>query len=95
METTDGNRPEGGRRKVPGPRKLKLFGREFPMPQSRLARIAIGVNLIFFGLLGFLPVLGFWMVPLGLLMLSFDIAVIRRLRRRMIVYYNGKQKSKD
>lgn len=70
-------------------RRLKLFGREFPLPKSRLARITIGVNLVFFGLLGFLPLLGFWMIPLGLLLLSVDIAVIRRLRRKMIVYYNG------
>ena len=30
------------------------------------------------GLLGFLPVLGFWMLPLGLVLLSLDFALLRR-----------------
>ncbi len=38
--------------------------------------------LMFGGLLWFLPVLGIWMIPLGLLVLSVDIAIIRRWRRR-------------
>jgi hypothetical protein len=88
MEEQLSNMP-GARERV---RKFRLFGREFPLPQSRLARIAIGVNLVFFGMLGFLPVLGFWMIPLGLLVLSVDIAIIRRLRRRMIVYANGRRR---
>ncbi len=51
------------------------------MPRSRAARIAIGVVLIFGGLLGFLPILGFWMVPVGLLVLSYEFAAVRRWRR--------------
>ena len=47
-------------------RKISVFGREFTMPRSRRARIVIGVGLIVLGIFGFLPVLGFWMVPLGL-----------------------------
>ena len=30
------------------------------------------------GLLGFLPVLGFWMLPLGVILLAEDIPVVRR-----------------
>jgi hypothetical protein len=55
------------------------------LPGSRLARIAIGVVLILCGLLGFLPILGFWMVPLGLIVLSADVPTIRRLNRRVSV----------
>lgn len=33
-------------------------------------RWAVGILLIVAGLFGFLPVLGFWMVPLGLLVLA-------------------------
>jgi len=58
-----------------------VLGREIPMPRSRAARIAIGVVLIFGGLLGFLPILGFWMVPVGLLVLSYEFAAVRRWRR--------------
>ena len=52
------------------------------MPHSRRKRVAIGVALIFFGFLGFLPVLGFWMIPLGVLVLSYEFAFVRRFRRR-------------
>ena len=46
-------------------------------------RLFIGVALIFGGVLGFLPILGFWMIPLGLMILSVDYAPVRRFRRRM------------
>ena len=62
--------------------KISVLGKEYRMPQSRGMRVAMGATLIFFGLLGFLPILGFWMIPLGLLVLSYEFADIRRLRRR-------------
>ncbi len=71
---------------------LKIFGREFHLPQSRSARISIGVALIFFGILGFLPILGFWMIPLGLLVLSGEFSAVRKLRRRLEVWW-GRRKS--
>ena len=54
----------------PPARRISLFGREMPMPRSRILRVLIGIVLIVFGIFGFLPVLGFWMIPLGLLVLS-------------------------
>ena len=45
----------------------------------------IGVLLIIGGTLGFLPILGFWMIPLGLMILSTDIPAVRRWRRKMAV----------
>jgi len=66
---------------------VKLGSYRLPLPRSRLLRIAIGVALVVFGLLGFLPVLGFWMVPLGLLVLSGDIPRVRRWRRRFAVWF--------
>jgi hypothetical protein len=73
-------------------RTLKIFGREIPMPASRIGRIILGVVFVFLGLLGFLPILGFWMVPVGLLILSQDLAIVRRWRRRFSVWY-AKRKS--
>ncbi|MBL4838849.1 MAG: hypothetical protein JKY34_14855 [Kordiimonadaceae bacterium] len=55
------------------------------MPASRIGRIILGVLLIIGGILGFLPVLGFWMVPLGLVILSVDFAFVRRFRRNQEV----------
>lgn len=40
-------------------------------------RIPLGLLLIAGGLVGFLPVLGFWMIPLGLLVLAIDIPLMR------------------
>ncbi|MGE0499967.1 MAG: hypothetical protein AB7I79_11990 [Rhizobiaceae bacterium] len=73
------------------PRKITLFGREFALPRSRALRIAIGCLLIFFGILGFLPVLGFWMIPLGLFVLSYEFAVVRRWRRRLAVWWEKRR----
>ena len=53
-----------------------------PTPTTKLGRTILGVLLIIGGILGFLPVLGFWMIPLGLLILSQDFASVRRFRRR-------------
>jgi hypothetical protein len=66
-------------------RKVQFGGRQFPLPSSRSVRIALGIGLVAGGLLGFLPVLGFWMIPLGLLVLSADIPLIRRWRRALQV----------
>lgn len=69
------------------PRKLRVLGREIVLPRSRRARISIGGGLVVAGMFGFLPVLGFWMIPVGLLVLSTDVPAVRRWRRRVTVYY--------
>ncbi|MBD8689765.1 MULTISPECIES: hypothetical protein [unclassified Rhizobium] len=66
-----------------------------PMPRSRVGRIVIGVLLIICGLLGFLPVLGFWMVPLGLLVLSQDLPFVRRQRRRLAVWWARRRRARE
>jgi hypothetical protein len=48
-------------------------------------RKTIGVLLVIGGMLGFLPVLGYWMLPLGLTLLAVDWPWARRLSRRLIV----------
>ncbi len=53
---------------------------------SPWVRRAAGVLLVIGGLLGFLPVLGFWMLPLGLILLSDDIPWLRRRRREALVW---------
>lgn len=42
-------------------------------------RKLIGISLILLGLLGFLPILGFWMIPIGLIVLSADYRFARYL----------------
>lgn len=66
--------------------RIKLGRKTYPLPGSKPVRITLGVLLVFGGMLGFLPVLGFWMIPLGLLVLSVDSWRIRRIRRRFEVW---------
>ncbi|CUX36546.1 MULTISPECIES: hypothetical protein [Agrobacterium] len=65
------------------------------MPRSRVGRIATGSALVVGGTLGFLPVLGFWMIPLGLIVLSHDLPVVRRQRRRLAVWWASRQNGRD
>jgi hypothetical protein len=65
--------------------KVRFGSKSYDLPGNRIARIALGVFLVVLGLLGFLPFLGFWMVPLGLIVLSADIPAVRRMNRRVSV----------
>ena len=67
------------------------FGKHaFELPGNRPVRLTLGVLLVFLGLFfGWLPVLGYWMVPLGFLILATDVPAIRRFNRRMTVRVVG------
>ncbi|MGP4803809.1 PGPGW domain-containing protein [Agrobacterium cavarae] len=65
------------------------------MPRSRIGRIVIGTVLVIGGLLGFLPVLGFWMVPLGLLVLSQDLRFVRRKRRQLAIWWEHRKRARQ
>ena len=56
-------------------------------PESRWARIPAGVLLILGGFLGILPILGFWMLPLGLFLLAEDIPAVRRVLARILDWF--------
>ncbi len=73
--------------------KVRLFNRHWRLPKSKPIRIGLGIVLIAGGLLGFLPVLGFWMLPLGLLVLSVDIPIVRRWRRQVTVWWHRDKKA--
>jgi hypothetical protein len=45
-------------------------------------RLIAGLLLILGGILGFLPVLGFWMIPLGVAVASLDLVPLWRWLRR-------------
>ena len=68
--------------KVPG------LDTKLQLPKSKPLRIGLGLVLVGGGLLGFLPVLGFWMIPLGLLVLSVDLPIVRRWRRQLTVWWH-------
>ncbi len=46
-------------------------------------RLVLGILLIIGGIFGFLPVLGFWMIPLGVAVAALDVTPLwRRLTGR-------------
>jgi len=59
-------------------------------PSSRWARIPAAVLLMIGGLLSFLPVLGLWMFPLGLLLLAIDLPFLRRPVGKSLVWLEQK-----
>lgn len=42
------------------------------------ARTLVGLLLIVGGFFGFLPILGFWMIPLGIAVILLDVTLLRR-----------------
>lgn len=64
---------------------IRFGKRSISLPRNRTARVAVGSGFVLGGALGFLPVLGFWMVPIGLIVLSHDFPRVRRLRRQLEV----------
>ena len=67
-------------------KSIQFAGFKVRVPAHPVLRIALGVVLIIGGFFWFLPVLGLWMLPLGLIVLSIDFAGVRRLRRRADVW---------
>ena len=72
--------------------RVRVFNRHWHLPESKPIRIGLGILLIALGLLGFLPVLGFWMIPLGLVVISHEFAMARRYRRRTVVWWERRRK---
>ncbi len=85
-----------GEAELAKPGRLIHIGKwRFRLPQSRFLRLLIGIGFIVGGILGFLPILGFWMIPLGLLILSNDVPLIRRWRRRLVVWFVKSRRNKN
>ena len=47
-------------------------------PAASLLRLPLAVLFIIGGIFSFLPVLGVWMLPLGVLLIAVDVALVRR-----------------
>ena len=55
-------------------------------PSSRLLRIPLGILLVLGGILSFLPVLGVWMLPLGLFLLALDLPFLQGPLNRVTLW---------
>ncbi|MDH2352481.1 hypothetical protein QCM80_17740 [Bradyrhizobium sp. SSUT112] len=60
-------------------------------PSSRWVRIPSGALLIVGGVLSFLPVLGIWMLPLGLALLAEDVPALRSSRAKVLDWVERKK----
>jgi hypothetical protein len=63
-------------------------------PSNRWLRIPVSTVLIGAGLVGFLPILGFWMIPLGLALISYDVPFLRTPMIKLIAFINKKLEAK-
>ena len=59
-------------------------------PSARWVRIPVGVLLVIASLFSFLPILGLWMLPLGLVLLAQDLRFLRRPTRRALILLERK-----
>jgi len=59
-------------------------------PSSRLVRIPLAILLIAGGIFSFLPVLGLWMPPLGLLLFAQDVPMLQKPMVQMLGWIERK-----
>ena len=55
-------------------------------PRARIVRLPLGILCIIGSFLWFLPVLGLWFLPLGLLLIAQDLPFLRQPVGRMTLY---------
>ncbi len=72
--------PKGGTRERPSGIHRHAIGWYLQLIRRKAiwVRIPVGILLILGGVFGFLPVLGFWMIPIGIVLIGRDIPVVRR-----------------
>jgi hypothetical protein len=59
-------------------------------PEAVWVRVPAGIALTGGGVLGCLPVLGFWMLPIGLALLAYDVPPMRPPLARVLRFANRK-----
>lgn len=59
------------------PRAARLLGR-LRLPSAVVWRLLAAFLLMLGGIFSFLPVLGIWMLPLGFLLLAYDVPILKR-----------------
>jgi hypothetical protein len=71
------------------PRLAKVIG-WVRKPSSRLVRVPLSILLIVGGIFSFLPVLGLWMLPLGLILIAQDLPFLQGPMARMLGWIERK-----
>lgn len=68
------------------PERLASALRWLRHPSSRWARLPAGLLLIVGGIVSFLPILGVWMLPLGLMLIAADVPFLQRPMARFTMW---------
>ena len=68
------------------PPRLRAAVRCLRRPGARWVRLPAGGLLILGGLFSILPILGLWMLPLGLLLIAQDVPPLRRASGRLLAW---------
>ena len=71
--------------------RFRTLRRLKAMPKA--VRLGIGVMLVIGGVFGFLPVMGFWMIPWGVIVLALDLRWVRRRWRALDRRRNAHRKA--
>ena len=58
--------------------RVSAFIRWLRKPNSFAVRVIVAIILVLGGIFSFLPVLGLWMLPLGLLLISQDLPFLQK-----------------
>jgi hypothetical protein len=66
------------------PKGVRSTIRFVRQPSGRWLRIPTGLLLMVGGVLWFLPLVGLWMLPIGLALLADDVTVLRCVRSRAL-----------
>ena len=67
------------------PRPVTRQMRNLRHPDARWIRLPVGILLILGGVFAVLPGLGLWMLPLGLLLIAYDLPFLRRPMARFTI----------
>jgi hypothetical protein len=68
------------------PDRLQSVVRWLRRPAARWIRIPAGLLLILGGVFSILPILGLWMLPLGLMLLAEDVRLLRWGSDRVLLW---------
>ncbi|WP_040675084.1 MULTISPECIES: hypothetical protein [unclassified Nitrobacter] len=72
------------------PRRFARFMGWVRKPSSRLVRVPLAGTLIVGGIFSFLPVLGLWMLPLGVVLIAQDLPFLQRPTARTLGWIERK-----
>lgn len=77
------------------PPSLARFSGWVRQPSARWVRIPLGLLLIVGGIFSFLPVLGLWMLPLGLMLIAQDIPFLQGPIVRLLAWMERKWRERQ